>query len=139
MKQRLPIRRRRGTIMFEAAIAMLLCGAVTLTVVQLMAFSAHQARSRNQRLVATHEVGNLMEQLMARSWETLTMEATTSIALSKTCLDTLPDAQLDINVAPDGEKAKQVSVTISWHQGSGMPEAPVHLVAWKHARQEASE
>ena len=148
--------RNRGLIAHEAAIALVLTGAILVSVVQFLAFSAQQSRTRHQRLAATREAANLMEQLMARSWDQLTPASVSGIELSAGCQETLPDAQLEISIADQadapaspvtatvndtriGGGVKQLHITSAWHQASGNREAPVHLVAWKYGREETDE
>jgi hypothetical protein len=131
--------RHRGTLVHEAAITIALAAVILASVVQVLAVSAQQSRLQHERLTATHEASNLMEQLMARSWEQLTPETVASIELSETCQAILPSAQLAIDVADDGDGAKQLNIEIAWRQTSDKPAAPVHLVAWKYPRQETDE
>ena len=135
----IPPSRRAGTVVHEATIALVLASAILVTVVQVLALSAQQSRSQHQRLTASHEAGNLMEQLMARSWEQLTPEAVASIELSEMCQTTLRDAQLAIAVTPGSDGAKQLKIEIGWRHASGNQEAPVHLVAWKYPREETDQ
>jgi len=131
--------RREGSIVHEAAMAVVLAGAILASVVQIMAFSAQLSRSQRQRLTATREVANLMEQLMARSWDNLTPAAAAEVELSAACQTALPAAQLEIAVQPADDGAKQLNIAIAWQNAAGQPEAPVHLVAWKYPREEADE
>lgn len=110
-----------------------------MSVVQVLALSAQESRSQHERLTATREAGNLMEQLMARSWEQLTPEAVASIELSETCQTTLPNAQLAIDVVASSDGAKQLNIEIAWRIAAENHAAPVHLVAWKYPRQETDE
>lgn len=136
----LPAARRRGTVVHEAAIAMILVAAILTSVVQILAISARQSRARHLRLTATGEAGNLMEQLMARSWEQLTPEAVAAIQLSADCQTILPDPRLKIEITPSddisGGRAKQLAIEIAWRDASGSDAAPIHLVAWKYPRPE---
>lgn len=130
---------RCGTIVHEATIAIILAGAILMSIVQVLALSAQESRSHDERLTATREAGNLMKQLMARSWEQLTPEEVASIELSETCQTMLPDAQLTIDVAASSDGAKQLNIEIAWRLVAKNQAAPVRLVAWKYPREETDE
>ncbi len=124
---------RRGAIVHEASVAVILAGAIIACVAQLLTFSAQQTRARTQRLTAVREAANLMEQLMARSWDDLTADHIAETRLSENCHSALPGSNLDV-VLTDDEGAKRVHLTITWQHASGNREAPVQLVAWKYPR-----
>ena len=58
-----------------------------------------------KRLTATREAGDLMEQLMARSWEQLTPETVAALKLSEHGQATLPDARLEIEIDASDDAA----------------------------------
>ncbi len=131
--------RHRGAIVHEAAIAIVLAGVILTSVVQVLALSADVARSHQQRMTATHEAANLMEQLMARAWEQLTPETAASIELSDSCQTLLPNAQLAIDVVAVGDGGKRLNIEIAWQKAIDTPAASIHLVAWKYPRRETDE
>ncbi len=139
MKRQTLAPRHRGTIVHEAAIAIILVAAILTSVVQVLALSAQQARSHHHRLTATNEAANLMEQLMARSAEQLTPEMAASIELSDSCQTSLPHAQLAIDVVAMSDGAKQLNIEIAWQRAIEQPATSIHLVAWKYPRQETDE
>jgi len=130
--------RRRGTIVHEAAIAIVLAGTLLTGLAQFLAFSAHQSRARQDRIVATREVADLLEQLMAHSWSQLDVETVDAMQPSPTCQTALRNPTLEITVTPD-DGAKRIHVALHWKHASGNPEAPVQVVAWKHPPSETEQ
>lgn len=129
----------RGTVVHEAAIAIVLAGAMLACAAQLMTLSARQNRSQQQRIAATREVANVMEQLMARSWEQITPETAAAVELSADCQAALPNPELAIEIAAQDDGAKQLNIKVSWKHTNGHYDAPVHLVAWKYPLSETTE
>ncbi len=128
--------RRAGVVVHEAAMAIVLVGAILTSVAQILVFSAQQSHTRQQRMTATREVGNLMERLMARPWERLTSDDAKTVELSTISQATLPEAQLVIDVTTVDD-AKRVSIELAWKESSGGHTEPVRLVAWQYPHQEA--
>lgn len=150
--------RRRGLIVHEATVAMLLAAAILTSIVHVLAFSAQQSRAWHQRLTATREAGDLMEQLMARSWEQLTPDTAARLTLSENGQAALPNAWLEIEIvsgdttisdttsrdaaisdATAGAGPKRLRIEIVWGPAAGNQAAPVRLVAWKYPQQEIGE
>lgn len=140
MKARCKLRgARRGTILYEVLITLLVSVVVLTGAAHLIVFTGQQRRMMSQRLVATREVGNLMEDFMTHSWEELTTETLSQTSLSEACLQKLPDAELQVAVTQeeDAERAaKRISVEVSWGDAAGRRVAPVRLVAWMHPDRE---
>ena len=118
----------------EAMVSLLIVGVVLVAVVQLLAVVARQQRIGQQRLAATHEVGNVMESLMTQPWKQLTTESTTAWKLSDESHETLlPGARLQVSIVPekDAEDLWRITVQIDWPDRTASSAAPVRLVAWR--------
>ena len=129
-------RRRGGYAMVELTISTLLIAAALAIVVQSVGWLAAQRRGAERRQRAIQEAANLMERLALRPWDELTPELARSLTLSPATSSALRDGMLDVAIAPGrGEPAsKSVAITIRWGDRSGVPSAPVRLVAWVHRR-----
>lgn len=131
--------RRHGSILVEALMAVVIATSVIVGATQLLLVAANQRRSAEQWLLATREAGNLMEDLMTRSWMELSAPAQREPELSPLCRERLPEAQAQIEVFPevDSERVLRISVEIQWRSGMRAHRETVRLVAWRYRPAEA--
>jgi len=130
-----PRRKRltRGTITQEATMAIVMATAVMVGAAQILAVISHQRRDIDRRSTAIREAGNLLEEIAARSWEDLTEEELSALALSDECNAVLREPRLKISVAPESEGAgKHISVEIDWLTGQDQRAMPLRLAAWRY-------
>lgn len=139
MSARRTNRKRRGTTITEATIAIGLSAVVLGGVAQLVAVTSNQQRVSERRSAAVREAGNLMEDLMSRSWTDVTPENMAAIEPSEWCRQTLPDARLRVDVNSEGEQdeTKRISIQIDWQNVAGRRGEPVRLVAWRFRYEES--
>ena len=127
--------RRSGTTSIELTASMIILAAVLLAIAQTAAMRAQQRRVAERHLLATNEAANLMERIIARSWDDVTSDHVAALMLSAEARGTLPDAGLKIDVDTVQElegAAKRVRVEIDWQNSAGQRETAVGLTAWKY-------
>ena len=129
---------RRGSLLVEVGMAtvMLLIG-MTLTV-KVMGYVGHQRRAAEHRQRAVQEVANAMERLTAYPYEEVTAERARTLSISQTAVQSLPDAELAVDVNESqpgaGRSAKRIAIRLRWRNRSGEWEAPVRLTTWIERR-----
>lgn len=133
-------RRRHGGIFLESTMAIVIAATALVGVAQILALAAHQRRAAEYRLLATHEAGNLMEDLMTRPWTQLTRELLEKEQLSAPCRERLPGGRLDVEIAAEGEAsaALKIAIAIDWEVAANQRCSPVRLVAWRYNPREAA-
>jgi len=124
--------RRRGFTLVEMAMSTVMLAAAMTITVQLLGWMTLERRAVQRRSVAIQEAANAMEHLTSLGWEDVTDELGRTIELSTSARETLPDAELKVDVAAQGveEGSKRVTITIRWRGRSGVLEKPVRLTSW---------
>ncbi len=138
------LRTRRGSLLVEVAMAtVLLMIAMTLTV-KVLSWVANERRSSDRRERATAEVANLMERITAYGYDQVTPGLAAGMALSQAARQSLPDAELTVDIAASREDAparpssKRIGIRLRWRNRSGEWDAPVRLTSWIAARRRDS-
>jgi hypothetical protein len=131
-------RKRRGSLMIDATIAlMLLAIAMTLTV-RIVGWTALDRRDADRRQRATSEVVNALEQIATIPYESLTRDTIKQFSLSPQAKSLLPGAELGLDVVENdpvgGEGSKRVTARIRWRDRSGEWQSPVTLTTWTYRR-----
>lgn len=125
------ILRRRGFLLQETTMAILLVTAVMAATAQLLHGVTQQRRSEEYRALAVLETANVLEDLMARSWSELTAPDLRH-DLSPLCRSRLPDARLRLSVEPESAAdTRRIRVVIDWQSPTGQRSRAVQLVAWR--------
>ena len=126
--------KRRGMSLLEVSVAGVLLAALLTVCVQFLGATAARRRAMEDRQTAILEAGNVMERLGARQWHELTPETARAMELSEEAQQSLAEARLEVEVAevPDEAGARRVAVAVHWEDGSGRPQRPVRLVAWRY-------
>ena len=107
---------------------------------QMVVVTASAQKKVQMRSMATHEVANLMERVMAIADDELTPESVNQIEISQEAKAALPEAKLAIRLdKTDGERLEAVRVTIelTWQSRAGEPATPTRLLAWRFRTTEA--
>ena len=127
-------RPRNGFTIIEIAVAIMLMTVLLVAVAQTMAVVAQQRRARQYRIVATHEASNLMELVMANSYDQLTQESVESMELSAPTDAALPAASLNAQLFPIDTvpRSKRVTIEVAWTSAGGEKTKPIRVVAWKY-------
>ena len=79
--------------LFELTVALFILTTAMMAIVQLMAATASQRRSVDQRRVALQEVANQAERIALFSWDQITSEKLTTWEPSADLQKALPQAQ----------------------------------------------
>ena len=116
--------------------AVALAMALIVGIAQLLTMVSQQRRLARQYAVAVREAGNLMEDLVSRSWADTTAERLASVDLSEACRRCLPDASVEVNVVPESDDARRIGIRIEWLRAPGHRGRPVCLVGWKFRHEE---
>ena len=127
------MRRRNGSMLLEVSLAIMLMSVTLVAVAQLLAVAARQHHETRRRVVATHEVANLAEQMMAMSWDETTNERLNGLVLHPTTAAVLPDAELQVEVTDviEPREAKRIRISLAYRNTAEMKVEPISLVAWK--------
>ena len=128
--------RSTGFVLHETLMAMALSMALVVAVAQLLTMVVRQRRWARQYAVAVREAGNLMEDLVSRSWAETTAEKLNSVDVSSACTRCLPSVDLAVDVVDQGHDVRRISLQIEWLRPSGNRGEPVRLVGWKFRNQE---
>ncbi len=125
-----------GFVLHETIMAMALTGVLVVAIAQLLTMVVQQQRRSRQYAVAVREAGNLMEDLVSRSWADTTAEKLDSVDVSPACARCLPDASLAVEVVDEGQDVRRIGLQIQWLRPSGTRGDPVRLVGWKFRNEE---
>jgi len=128
--------RPAGFVLQETIMAVALSLALVVGVAQLLSMVAQQRRLARQYAVAAQEAGNLMEDLVSRSWAQTSAEQLASVGLSPPCSRCLPDAKLALEVADENSGVRRIRARIDWRRAPGRGGRPVCLVGWKFREEE---
>ncbi len=125
---------RRGFTVCEVAVAAAILTTLAVVCAQMLAASAQQNRMLQDRRAAMNEAANVMERLFVQSWDQLTPEAAARATLGDEFRQALPGGRLsvEVNIAANPPRAKQIVVRIEWMDAPGRPPYSVRLSAWKY-------
>ena len=139
--KRAPRIARRGSLLLETTVAIVILAAAIVAVAHTMAVLSVQRQSAERQSLATQEAANLMERIYVLPASEITPKKVAELKLSPTCRERLPEATLDIAVESLGAEppAKRISIEIEWTGHGGVRCQPVRVTAWKHAKKEAAE
>lgn len=123
---------RRGTMLLEIAISVLLVGMLLAMSVQVFGWTARERRAADRRAAALVEAGNQLDQLTMVSWDELTDKSAEAVKLSDEATAILPDAKLEVLLKQSDKDttSKQITVIIDWLGNHRQREGPVKLTAW---------
>jgi Tfp pilus assembly protein PilV len=126
---------RRAITLLEVMVAGVLVGAITVLCLQVLGAATTQRRAVETEQTAVREAANLMERLTVTPWADLTPQGTEQVRLSQEALQSLPDADLQINVTTTADQppAKRIDLSLRWQNRNGQPQRHVELVAWVYA------
>ncbi len=128
--------RRGGAVLHEALMAIAVSVTVLAGVAQLLGLVAQQRHLGEQRTVAVREASNLMEDFVSRAWDEITNEKLAQTEVSEVCRRCLPDPQLRVEVTPEADDSRRISIQINWRAASGRTGEPVRLVGWRFRDEE---
>lgn len=139
--KRAPRKARRGSMLLETTVAIIILAAAIVAVAHTVAVVSVQRQSAERQALATEEAANLMERIYAWPVDEITAEKVAKLKLSPICRERLPEATLEVAVeSTSGDPpARRIAVEIEWTEHGGVRGRPVRLTAWKHLRKEAAE
>lgn len=103
---------------------------------QLLVMVTTQQRLARQYAIATHEVGNLMEQVATQSWEDTTSQNLASLTLPETCNQHLPNASLSVEMVEEDTATRRITIAIEWQIAPERSPDSVQLVGWRFLAEE---
>ncbi|MBI5760767.1 MAG: prepilin-type N-terminal cleavage/methylation domain-containing protein [Planctomycetales bacterium] len=132
---------RRGFSMMEIIVAAGLLGVVVLVTVPSLRWVSAGRRDAAQRQLASQELANVMERLLARESSALTPEGVATEELSAEAKAHLPGGALKVavTVTDDSPPSKRVTAELRWNDATGQSMVPIRLTAWKYQREEKSK
>lgn len=127
---------RRGFSLMEIIAAAGLLSVIMLVTVPSLRWVAAGRRDAAQRQLASQELANVMERVLARESSALTPEAVATEELSAEAKARLPGGELKVTVTAtdDSPPAKRVTAELRWNDATGQSMAPMRLTAWKYQR-----
>ena len=125
--------RRRGFILQETLMAILVVMAVTTAACQLLYLIGNQRRTSGYRTIAEFETANAMELVLSRNWTELS-PGSLELQMSRYCQEQLPDPELRIDVVSDDANAgsRRIEVELDWAISDDQRSKPARLVAWRY-------
>ena len=113
--------RKRGYLIQEAVATVAVAITALAGVTQLLGLVAQHRAAVQQRQVATRELGNVMERVMAFRWAELTTDKASNLQVSTGCQAVLRDPKLQVSVVPDStsQDLVQIRVQIDWQDTAG--------------------
>jgi len=129
---------RRGSIIHEAIIAMLLATMVIVGAAEVMVVVWKQKREIERRSLARREAANLMEEVMLVPWQELAEEADRELELSDDAKTRLPNssAKRTVGLLEDDDGAVRITIEVTWGDAQKRLGRPVLLVAWRYRQKE---
>ena len=136
---------RRGSLMAEVVVALLLLTAMISIVARLAVNLSRQQATRHAHATARQEAANLMAQAFAVPWERLEEEELAGLPLSATARQHLAGVEQQITVETRTEageplplEVKEVVVELSWNAAAQGTRQQVTLAARRHRAAEES-
>ncbi len=131
-----PCGSRRGSLLAEVGISMVVLVIVMGLTVKVLATIAQERRAAADRQLGALEAGNLMERITAHPFDQVTPELARSISVSDLTRRSLRDCEMAVDLS-GGEKnatgvqsAKRVMIRLRWKGAGGQWQAPVRLTSW---------
>ena len=127
--------RRRGVTLFELMVALFILTTAMAAIVQLVAVTASQRRTIEQRRVALQEVANQAERIALLPWEETARDKLTTWRPSADLTSALPQAACTAEVSdePGMPRARRIRLLVAWPNAAGQLVDPVAVTIWKFA------
>lgn len=120
---------RRGLGMIELLMAAILLSTIFAIAVPVLRVALVTNRQNDRQNEALMTASNVLERLTLKPWDEITSETAADIELPEAIARQLPEAELQVQVEPDGD-AKRISVRLSWQGTGGKRMSPVRLSTW---------
>jgi hypothetical protein len=134
--------KRRGSLLVEVSMAMVVLMIIMSVAIKILGFAAHERGAADRRQRAVLEAGNVMERITAYSFDEVTPESVRRIALPESAREALPGSELALEVTTidraRDRAARRITVRLRWRDRAGQWEAPVRLTSWIERRRARS-
>jgi type II secretory pathway pseudopilin PulG len=127
------IHARRAMTLFELTIALFIMTTVMAAIVQLVAVTAGQRRTLNQRRLALLEVANQAERIALSDWDDTSAGKLATWRPSDELTAALPQARCTVAVSDEAgpPAARRIRLTVTWTNSVGQELDPASLTIWK--------
>src|SRR5207249_648256 len=127
-----------GMTLFELTVALFILTTAMMAIVQLMAATASQRRSADQRRVALQEVANQAERVALLSWEQTAPEKLTTWEPSAELMKVLPQAKCAAEVSEESAApvGRKIRLTVTWTNAAGQQVEPASVTIWRFAEEQ---
>jgi Tfp pilus assembly protein PilX len=125
--------RRRGGIILEAVLAILLLSLLTVSVGKLMTLIANQSRQLAQRAVALQECHLALASIEKLPSDEFSESTLNSLNLAANAAEILPegDLQISLQAAKLTSEGTRIQATVRWRPTPGADLAEATLFAWR--------
>src|SRR5437773_8036558 len=126
---------RRGMTITELMVALFIMTTAMAAIVQLLAVTAGQRRTIEQRRVALQEVANQAERVTLLSWEATAPDQLTTWQPSPELTAALPQATCTAGVNEEAgpPQSRRVRLSVTWPDAAGQMREPIAVTIWKFA------
>lgn len=127
---------RRGYGLVELAMAVFLFMVAMSLLVRVVGWVGRERRAAERRLMAVHEISNILERVSAEPYDRIDAKRVEELAGTSVAAAALPEPRWEAEVtAADvpAPRSKRVRLSLRWKSLAGNWEAPVRLVAWVFA------
>jgi len=124
--------RRRGYLLIELGIAVVILGSLMTVVATMLIHASHWRRESQNRALAALEASSLLEQCVGLPRSEVTQEKLTALAQARQAEALLPDESVDVSLqdALGAAKGQRIAVEIRWKTPTGNPQGPLRLATW---------
>lgn len=132
-------RRRRGYVLLEVAMAVVLLLAAMALAVRLVYLVGLEQRAGDRRAWALQTVANLAERAESEPFDAVTRDRLLVLAKSLGAADRLPSAEWSTEVSDTqvgATSAKRLRLRLRWKGTKGEWDAPARLTTWIYRREE---
>src|SRR5437867_1367605 len=126
---------RRGMTIAEMMVALFIMTTAMVAIVQLLAATAGQRRTLEQRRIALQEVANQAERVTLLAWDETAPDKLMTWQPSAELTAALPEAtctaEVDEGAGP--LKSRRIRLLVTWPNAVGQMREPVAVTIWKFA------
>jgi len=119
----------------ELLVALFIMTTAMAAIVQLLAVTASQRRTLEQRRFALQEVANQAERVALLSWDETSPEKLTTWEPSAELAAAMPQATCTAEVqdAAGPPQARRIHLSVNWPNAGGQMREPIAVTIWKFA------
>src|SRR5262245_40482377 len=126
---------RRGMTIAELLVALFIMTTAMAAIVQLLAVTASQRRTLEQRRVGLQEIANQAERVAILSWRETSPDKLTTWQPSAELLAAMPQATCTAEVKDEAgpPEARKIRLSVNWPNAGGQMREPIAVTIWKFA------